>query len=59
MVVGIGAVALVVVIGLLPGVAGGPSGTAAAGPDTPVPMGAFGGMFLITMGVAALFWRER
>jgi hypothetical protein len=44
-----------IVVGLLPGAAGGPVATpAAAGPETPVPMGALGGLVL-TAAVGSLF----
>jgi len=52
-------VIVVTVVGLLSGVAGAPGGTAAAGPEVPVPVGAFGGLLLSVMGLGALLWRDR
>ena len=57
--VGIGLVIVVVVAGVLPGIADGPSARAAAGPDTPVPVGALGSVLLGMIGLGALLWRDR
>jgi hypothetical protein len=59
----VAAVVLVItiaVVALLPGVAGSPGGSpASAAPDTPVPVGTFGGLLLGTVGLLALLGRGK
>jgi hypothetical protein len=59
MAVALGAVIVVlVVVGFLPGVAGAPE-QAVAGPETPVPVGAMGGLLLGAAGLVGLLVRNR